>query len=143
MHLELLKPFARDGGLTLRVNGDCMSGVFSDGAKIRVERRVAYLPGDVLVFARGDGELISHRLLGFLPGRKGWRVLTRGDNYQQADPPTALSRVLGRITQINGKALHCGISTRVRSGLAYFPGVAGWLKLRLTKQDKNESGVKP
>lgn len=137
MQLELLTPFSRDGGLTLHVNGDCMAGTFADGSQLRVRRRAAYLPGDVLVYARGDGELVSHRLLGFLPGRSGWRVLTRADNQTQADSPAGLSRVLGRVTHIDGAALQCSLAKRIRSGLAYFPGVAGWLKKRLAAPHKN------
>ena len=137
MQLELLIPFTRDGGLTLHVNGDCMSGTFADGSQLQMRRRAAYLPGDVLVYARGDGELVSHRLLGFLPGRSGWRVLTRADNQTQADSPAGLSRVLGRVTHVDGVALKCSVAKRIRSGLAYFPGVAGWLKRRLAAPHKS------
>ena len=119
----------------MRALGNCMAGSFPDGAELLIERRALYLPGDVVVYARGDDTLVAHRLLGYLPGRGGWRILTRADNTLKADQPAALSRVVGRAVRQDGVALECSFSTRIASSLAYFPGVINWLKKRLARQE--------
>jgi hypothetical protein len=134
MQSAILKEFIEGGGLTLRALGNCMAGTFPDGAQLLIERRALYLPGDVVVYARGDDTLVAHRLLGYLPGREGWRVLTRADNIAKADQPTALSRVVGRAVRKDGVALECSFSARIASSLAWFPAVAAWLKQRLANQ---------
>ncbi len=130
MQQGLLKEFIKDGGLTLRASGDCMVGTFPDGAELLIKRRTLYLPGDVVVYARGDDTLVAHRLLGYVPGRNGLSVLTRADNANKADPPAALSRVLGRVTSKDGVKLNCPLSNRLKASLAYFTGVASWLGQR-------------
>jgi len=128
---DILKEFSRDGALTLRVSGSCMPGAFADGAKITVQQRRFYLPGDVLVYARADDVLVAHRLLGYLPGLAGWRVLTKADDSRKADHPAALARVLGRVESVDGVGFGCGLWLRVSSALGWLPGVLGWLRLRL------------
>lgn len=135
MEPEVLKELIADGGLTVRANGDCMTGAFPNGAMLLIKRNAVYLPGDVVVYARGDSTLVSHRLLGYLPGPYGWRTLTRADNTRNADAPVALSRVLGRVVQTDGVPLKCTLRVRAVACLAYFPAVVGWLKQRAKKGD--------
>ena len=137
MQPEILKQFVEDGGLVVRASGDCMSGTFPDGAKLLLKRKSLYMAGDVIVYARGDDTLVAHRLLGYLPGPSGWRVLTRADNAIKADHPAAISRVLGCVVQQDGVRLKYPLSTRLLAGLAYFPSVIGWLKQR--RADQNPS----
>ena len=134
MQSGILKKFIEDGGLVIRASGDCMTGTFADGAELRIERKTLYLPGDVVIYARDDDTLVAHRLLGYLPGRRGWRVLTQADNAPRADHPAVFSRVLGYVTQLDGSVLACPLSRRVLAFLAYVPAVVGWLQRRRAKQ---------
>ena len=77
MHLEALKAFTSSGGLTLIVSGQCMGEALPDGSEVHVRARKIYWPGDIVVYTRGDGRLVSHRILGYLPGRYGWLAMAR------------------------------------------------------------------
>src|SRR5258708_13000746 len=60
-----------------------------------VSRVVAYRPGDVVLFSR-NGRLFVHRVVEMSCGA----VVTRGDSMLDADPPVAVSDVLGRVEAI-------------------------------------------
>ena len=135
MQLEIPNDFVKDGEITLRTRGDCMTDTFPDSSELIIKNRGLYSPGDVVVFARRDDALVAHRLLGYLPGHSGLRVLTRADNTHKADAPVALSRVLGHIVQKNGVSLKTPFTVRITSGLAYFPAVISWLQQRLATQE--------
>jgi Peptidase S24-like len=93
----LLRHLAREAPLTCRVRGSSMAPLLADGDRVEVAARRRYWPGDVLAFEGADGRLVVHRLVGYRPGRRGWRLVTWGDAAPAADVPVAAVRVLGRV----------------------------------------------
>src|SRR5438876_11761043 len=87
----------RFGALRLRVNGFSMLPSIWPGDIACVSRVAAYRPGDVVLFSR-KGRLFVHRVVEM----SGGAVVTRGDSMLDADPPVALSDVLGRVEAIEG-----------------------------------------
>ena len=103
MQFETILEMSHSGPLTLRVDGGCMGESLPDGSLVTIKSKTIYWPGDVVVVARGDDRLVSHRLLGYFYGRKGWNVITRADNEKDHDDPVPVARVLGKATQVDGK----------------------------------------
>ena len=124
MKFFLLKEFLQEGHLTVHVTGGCMQESIPQGTQVRLARRHLYWPGDIVAFRRGSDDVVSHRFLGYLPGRRGWRVITRADNAQRADSPALLLHVLGRVTHVRGEPFQPGFMHRTRAVLAWFPGAA-------------------
>jgi len=102
MQFELLKSLAQEGPVTAIVNGDCMQRTMPEGVRVRLEYKSRYWPGDVIAFKRGDGKIVCHRLLGYVPGRNGWRVITRAENTRRVDVPVHLRLVVGMVTGVDG-----------------------------------------
>ena len=64
MELEpYLRAFDR---FSLRVKGDCMQPVIVDQALVYLKRQKIYLPGDVVTYRNGIGQLVCHRFLGYV-----------------------------------------------------------------------------
>src|SRR5258708_23127866 len=76
-----------------------------------VSRVVAYRPGDVVLFSR-NGRLFIHRVVEM----SGGAVVTRGDSMLDADPPVAVSDVLGRVESIERGGARGAMAERVRGG---------------------------
>ena len=66
-----------------------------DGARVRVERRRFYVPGDVVVVRRRDHWNV-HRFLGYAWCPRGLLALTRADDSTEHDPPALAGRIMGR-----------------------------------------------
>ncbi len=92
-----LKSLARDGELSIRINGNCMQPLIYDGALITVQKRWIYWPGDILVKRCAQGRLIAHRLIGYYPHRGGLNIVTRADNAGSADAAIDSSQIIGRV----------------------------------------------
>lgn len=107
-----------------------MSAAIPEGATVRIQKRRYYLPGDLVTVRRGDSALVTHRLLGYLPGPDGWRLITRADAAREADAPVPLSRLLGRVTHVDDAAFRPGLQDRAASLARWFPGIATWLVAR-------------
>ena len=131
MKFKLLKDFILEGSLTCHVTGSCMDRPISPGSEVRLARKHPWWPGDIVTCKRGDDELVSHRLLGYLPGRGGWKVITRADTAKVADQPVPIHHVLGSVTHLDGKPYRPGPGIRVRALTAWFPAVLRWLINRL------------
>lgn len=138
MDFDTLKALAADGPMTLVVDGQCMGDSLPDGSQVRVARQRIYWPGDIVVYGRGDGKLVSHRLLGLLPGITGWLVLTTADNAAEPDMPTSLSRVVGKVLSVDGEPTSCPPGTRLLAVLRYVAAaslfVAGKIRGALRKK---------
>ena len=124
MNFNLLKKFIQQGPLTVHVNGDCMKEILPAGSDARLEGCLFYWPGEVVAFRRGKDEIVSHRFLGYFPGRRGWLALTRADSARCADNPIALDHVLGRVTHVNGVSLRPGFVYRLNAAIDWFPAAA-------------------
>ena len=133
MRFDLLKQFIQQGPLTVQVTGSCMNRAVPAGSDVRLESNKFYWPGDILAFKRGDEQIVSHRFLGYLPGRNGWLLITRADNVKQADSPVALRHALGRVTHVNGCLFRPRTMDRVRAQAAWFPAVMGAVVKRLRR----------
>lgn len=94
--LEVLRDVARGEPLRLRLAGQCMEPSLEDGGTVDVVAARAYWPGDVIVFARGDGRLVAHRLLGFRPGRPAL-FFTQADRSPEPDSAIAFRDIVGRV----------------------------------------------
>ena len=93
-----LRQMAADTPLSLHIQGDCMSPLILDGARVRISRQRFYLPGDILVFRAANNRLTAHRLLFFFPGRDGIYCVTRSDMGTIPDKPVQLEQIIGRVT---------------------------------------------
>jgi hypothetical protein len=94
--LEVLRDVAREAPLRLRLAGQCMAPALEDGRSVDVVATRRYWPGDVVVFARRDGTLVAHRLLGIRPGRP-WLAFTQADRSATPDSAVALHEIVGRV----------------------------------------------
>ena len=131
MHFELLKTFAQEGPLTVVVNGDCMQRTIPRGARLRLENRRIYWPGDAVAFKRGDDQIVCHRFLGYLLTRRGWCVITRAENSKRADMPVYARHVLGKVTRVDDAPFSPGMKDRLKALLFYLPAVMQQLVARL------------
>ena len=78
----------------------------------------AYRPGDVVLFSR-NGRLFVHRVVEM----SGGAVVTRGDSMLNADPPVAVSDVLGLVESIERGGSRVAMAERV-SGARRAAGAA-------------------
>lgn len=131
MRFELLAGLIEEGPLTVKVRGYCMGHALPNGARIRIQTRRCYLPGDIVTFQRSGGGLVSHRMLGYLPGSTGWRVITRADSATVADPPVPLSSVLGRVTAVESQGYRPTARERIAAFLAWPVAVGQCVARRL------------
>jgi len=123
MQFELIKAFAQEGPLTLVVNGDCMQRTIPNGSRLSIEPKRTYWPGDALVYKRGDGQIMCHRFLGYVPGRNGWRVMTRADNTDRSDALVDTESVLGKVIRVDGKSFKPNLEDRAGAVLAFYSTV--------------------
>jgi hypothetical protein len=132
MNMHTLKELIGEGPLTLSVNGDCMTGALNNGSMVSVEHKRWYWPGDVIILAKADDSLVSHRFLGYALGRSGWLALTRADKAEMADSPCHVSRILGRVESVGGTVFSCTFMQRFTAIFNYFDMLAHSLVSRLS-----------
>ena len=120
--------------MTLVVDGQCMGDSLPHGSEVRIEPRRFYWPGDIVVYGRGDGRLVSHRFLGYIRGRTGWLALTRADTARAADGPVKVDRVLGVLRQIGDEPVHADAETRLSAALRYLPAATRLIASRLSNR---------
>jgi signal peptidase I len=89
------------GEITLRVSGKSMCPLIKQGDSIRIERCGAETlsPGDIITFKRAD-TYYTHRLLWMVKRGNGIRLITKGDNEINTDPPVSPEKILGRVAII-------------------------------------------
>lgn len=120
---DVLKQFIQQGPLTVQVTGSCMNRSVAAASDVRLEESMFYWPGDIIAFKRGEEQLVSHRFLGYLPGRSGCLLITRADNAQKPDSPVARKHVLGRVTHINGCLFRPDVMDRIGALAAWLPAI--------------------
>lgn len=108
-----------------------MGDVVPDGARVRVYSRNLYWPGDVLLIAR-NGQVFSHRFLGYFIGRKGLAVITRADIAEGADGPSHHSTVLGRVEKVFDCQFQVKIRHRFAALIYWFQAMAGIVFLKVS-----------
>ena len=85
----------------LRVSGKSMHPLIRQGDSIRLEKYTAgtLAIGDVITF-RKDGHYFTHRLLWTIKRANGIRLITKGDNEINRDPPVSPVSVIGKVASI-------------------------------------------
>ena len=96
-----LGDITRSSALELHVRGDCMAPGLRDGDRVRIVAKSFYMPGDILAFSGADSRLLMHRLLGYRPTRKGWRIVTAADSANGIDPSVPPDRIIGRVIEVS------------------------------------------
>jgi signal peptidase I len=87
--------------ITLRVSGDSMHPLIRQGDSIRIERCAPEVLGigDIITFKR-DGAYYTHRLLRIVTRGSVTRLMTKGDNEVNLDPPVSPDQILGKVAVI-------------------------------------------
>ena len=99
-----------DEPIPVSIRGDCMAPLLNDGDRVMIRKSRFYLPGDILVYCNGIGDLVSHRMLGYYFRKGEWRLLIKADNGLRPDCGVSANHVLGKV--LKGKP---GIWMRLRS----------------------------
>ncbi len=94
---EALRGMAQSEPVSVRIKGNCMSPLVTDGQHVTLESRSLYIPGDVIGMCMPDGQLTLHRCIGYSVDSRGVRLLTQADNATAPDPAVPLSRVIGKL----------------------------------------------
>jgi signal peptidase I len=81
----------------IAVRGNSMYPLLRDGDAVLVEHAPPTVRAGDVVVAVTDVGLVVHRVLRALPNGA---LLTRGDNTPAADPPTAHTALLGRVSRL-------------------------------------------
>jgi len=89
--------------IALRVSGKSMCPLIRQGDSIRIERCAPEVLGigDIITFKRG-GTYYTHRLLRTVTRDSVTRLMTKGDNEVNVDPPVSPAQILGRVVVIQG-----------------------------------------
>jgi signal peptidase I len=97
------KKLGSGGEITLKVSGKSMCPLISQGDFIRIERCAPEVlrMGDIITFKRA-GTYYTHRLLRTVKRGSVARLMTKGDNEVNVDPPVSPDQVLGRVAVIQG-----------------------------------------
>lgn len=87
--------------IPLRVWGKSMRPLILQGDSIRIERCAQgnLAMGDIITFKR-DGTYYTHRLLRTVRRGNALRLVTKGDNEINVDPPISPDQILGRVAVI-------------------------------------------
>ena len=126
MLFDTLNELSREAPLTLDVRGDCMTGSLANGSQVQIERQAYYLPGDIIVYGRGDDQLVVHRFLGYVRGPTGWLGITQADKMRVADSPVATGKILGKVLRVDNEPSVTSPWQRLRSFVYYWPAVTRW-----------------
>jgi signal peptidase I len=100
---DLVAPLVRDlwadGTIPeIPVRGNSMRPMLRDGDRVRLApmTHAGARLGDVVLRVEPSGPVI-HRVVGWWPSRRGWRLLTKGDGARRLDPPLPPEGLAGRV----------------------------------------------
>ena len=88
-----------DEPVPVTIKGDCMAPSLNDGDRVNVRKSRLYMPGDVVVYCNGNGDLVSHRMLGRYFWKGEWRLLIKADNALKPDGGVALKHIMGKVLE--------------------------------------------
>ena len=126
VQFKTLKVLIGEGPVTLCVTGDCMNGIAAD-SNVRLERKHFYWPGDIVAFRRAGDSIVSHRFLGYIPGRRGWRAITRADSADSVDAPVLTQNILGHVSQVDGQRYRPVLADRLGSVAKFWLAISRYL----------------
>ena len=124
-----------DGPVSIAINGHCMQPVLQHGSRVSVQPAQIYWPGDILVFAKPDEQLLSHRLIGVLsrydklrtPRKRRTCFLTKADNSNQPDGWIVRDQIIGKVV------IEVPVTTRLSCTLWFSRYLLAALFRRLTR----------
>ena len=94
--------------LSLTAHGQCMEPIIRDGETVTLARVRVPWPGDIVAVLDDYNRVRVHRVLGYRPLWRDRRPLlalvTRADNERWVDPPTPMSRLIGRVAGIGRRS---------------------------------------
>ena len=93
-----LRQTARETPLPVIVDGSCMRPWMDTGARVFVQHRRFYWPGDVIVFRTRDGRYLVHRVIGLYRKHGRLKYLTQADSAIRPDPAIDEESILGRVS---------------------------------------------
>ena len=108
----------RTDGVRVRVRGRCMAPGIPDGALVELRARRVRWPGDVVALQIPGGGARVHRVLGYVPTRRGLALLTQADAEPAADPPAPLRDVIGTVVGVAEPVTPVRVSWRHRARAA-------------------------
>lgn len=113
---RLLRELAAEMGVELPAAGTCMAPVVVAGERVRLERARCYWPGDLIAYRAENGRLLLHRVIGWRPTARGWRLLTQADNAARPDGALDPRHVIGRLVERDGHRVVVPLGDRLRAG---------------------------
>ena len=127
-YAQALGALLRGAPFSTRVRGQCMAPVIGDDCLVEVDPDARLRCGDVLVWRDDAGQLVCHRYLGRFLGRRGLGRVSWADNEGKPDVLVPGHCMLGKVTRVDGRALHIDRGTRNRSRLRYLRYCAGRIR---------------
>ena len=73
-----------------------------------------------MIWRDKHGQLVCHRYLGRFPGRSGTGAVSWADSSIRPDGLVPFSRVLGRVSQVDGEPVKVDLVSRIRARRRYF-----------------------
>jgi signal peptidase I len=97
----ILEELGNGKEIALRVSGKSMHPIIRQGDFIRLEKCPpgALAIGDIITFKK-DGNYFTHRLLWIRRRGNGIRLITKGDNETNTDPPVSPSQIIAKVVAI-------------------------------------------
>ena len=109
IHHLILGHLGNGNKIALRVSGRSMYPLMRDGDPIYIEKcdPKELSIGDIITFKK-DGLYVTHRVLWLTKKGNGIRLITKGDNEINTDPPVSPVSVLGKVASIQrgNRTLH-------------------------------------
>ena len=116
---QVLDTLLTESAFNTHVRGDCMTPLIQDQSKVTVEPGSKLKCGDVMVWRDNSERMVCHRFLGRFPGRRGTGAVSWADSVSRPDGLVAMSRVLGRVSKVDGVPLNISLLSRARARLRY------------------------
>lgn len=101
IHHLILRYLGNGKKIALRVSGKSMHPLMRGGDPIQIEKcdpKELFI-GDIITFKK-DGLYVTHRVLWLTKKGNGIRLITKGDNEINTDPPVLPLSVLGKVAFI-------------------------------------------
>ena len=102
--------------------------------QFQIKRRSFYLPGDIVTFHNLNGQMVCHRLLGWVHYRGAWQAITQADNRATNDGLLALDRIIGRVSLVDGQKLVIPVSSRMMAIGRWFGAVTGAIRKKCLRR---------
>ncbi len=101
IHHLILNQFGNGRKIALRVCGKSMYPLIRKGDPIHIEKCEprALSIGDIITFEK-DGFYVTHRVLWVRNKGNAIRLVTKGDNEINVDPPVSPSQILGKVAAV-------------------------------------------